>query len=90
MYYIFLSYLASGDELHSISLSYRIGRSTTSRIIRETCEAIWNNLYKEVLFTPTQNGWQEIAQEFKETWNFPNCIGALDGKHVAIIVSFLK
>ncbi|XP_067215723.1 uncharacterized protein [Linepithema humile] len=82
-----IRYLASGDGLHSISLSYRIGRSTTTFIIKETCEAIWNCLNTEELFTPTSNGWQEIAYEFENRWNFPNCIGALDGKHVSIICS---
>jgi len=79
------SYLATGDGLHSISLNYRIGRSTVTLIIKETCEAIWDSLSSEELFTPSENGWREIAHEFEKRWNFPNCIGAMDGKHVAII-----
>lgn len=87
MLFVIFSYLATGNELQSIALCYRTGRSTTSKIIKETCEALWECFYKEELFTPVQNGWRNIAHEF-EIWNFPNCIGALDGKHVAIIVSF--
>lgn len=86
-YIVSFSYLATGDRLHTIALSYRTGTSTTSQIIRETCEAIWDCLYKEILFTPSYNGWQEVAYEFQEKWNFPNCIGALEGKHVTILVS---
>ena len=28
--------------------------------------------------------WEQIVQEFYQQWNFPNCIGAMDGKHVMI------
>ena len=28
--------------------------------------------------------WRNIAQNFYEKWQFPNCLGALDGKHIAV------
>lgn len=28
--------------------------------------------------------WKSIANEFDKRWNFPHCIGAMDGKHVVI------
>ncbi|KAM0727951.1 hypothetical protein ACS0PU_005420 [Formica fusca] len=68
-----------------LSMTIRTGRSTTSGIIKETCQAIWECFHKEELFTPAQNGWGDIAHEFQQMWNFPICISALDGKHVAII-----
>ena len=33
---------------------------------------------------PTSEKWVEISQRFENVANFPNCIGALDGKHVRI------
>ena len=33
---------------------------------------------------PTLQDWINIKKKFYTKWNFPNCIGALDGKHVMI------
>lgn len=80
---ITLRYLATGDSQQSHSFSFRMGRATVSKIIKETCEAIWAVLKIEYLKTPaTQSDWLHIANEFEKEWNFPNCIGALDGKHI--------
>ncbi len=32
----------------------------------------------------TKEEWNFIAQEFYNKWNFPNCVGALDGKYIQI------
>ena len=33
---------------------------------------------------PTEDHWKRIEYGFRTRWNFPNCVGALDGKHVAL------
>lgn len=33
---------------------------------------------------PTTLDYQCIAERFNSIWKFPNCIGAIDGKHVRI------
>ena len=33
----------------------------------------------------TAEEWKSVAQNFHYRWQFPNCIGALDGKHIEIV-----
>ena len=42
------------------------------------------NFLKLFLDTPTKEEWEAIAREYEERWNFPNCIGSMDGKHIEI------
>ena len=38
-----------------------------------------------MLQTPqTEEQWRSVAAEYQKLWQFPHCIGALDGKHIAI------
>jgi len=53
-------------------------------IVLEVCSAIISKLKEEYLSIPSEEDWKRIAKEFWDIWNFPNCIGALDGKHVVI------
>ncbi|GFW97109.1 DDE Tnp4 domain-containing protein [Trichonephila clavipes] len=75
-------YLATGDLMASLSYLFRIGRSSTSAIIKETFEAIISSLKPIVLAKPDQTKWMDIAEAYYEQWQFPNCLGAIDGKHV--------
>jgi hypothetical protein len=34
---------------------------------------------------PTKEKWLQIAHDFYQTSNFPNCLGEIDGKHIRII-----
>lgn len=33
---------------------------------------------------PTTEKWKDVAEKFHSIWNFPNCLGAIDSKHVRI------
>ena len=63
--YLTLRYLASGDSQQSQSFHFRIGKATVSKIINETCAAIWHCLNREYLQPPqSSNQWKRIADDF--------------------------
>jgi len=33
---------------------------------------------------PKTEHWVKVAKSFEELWNFPNYLGAIDGKHISI------
>ena len=52
-------------------------------VVREVCDALYEVLAPEFLRLPSTSAeWEQIASAFEKRWNYPNCIGALDGKHV--------
>ena len=65
--------------------SFLIGHSTAHYIIKETCAVIWKVLSPIYMKKPNSQNWKMIAKDFFEIWNMPNCLGAIDGKHVTII-----
>lgn len=67
-----------------LALSFRISKSSVSTIVIEVCKAIWDNLNSIHLPTPTIEDFKSIEKEFYEKWDYPNCIGSLDGKHIRI------
>ena len=78
-----LRHLATGESHISLSLQYRIGRQTISKIIPETCEAIYEVLAPVYVNTPTSSReWLAISKQSEERWNLPHVLGALDGKHI--------
>uniref|UniRef100_A0A3P9L215 DDE Tnp4 domain-containing protein n=1 Tax=Oryzias latipes TaxID=8090 RepID=A0A3P9L215_ORYLA len=48
------------------------------------CDALWHCLRDEHLPVPTEEMWRSTARRFHERWNFPDCLGAMDGKHIFI------
>ncbi|XP_017476758.1 PREDICTED: putative nuclease HARBI1 [Rhagoletis zephyria] len=80
-----LRYLATGDSFSSLMTVFLLGKTTICHIIHETCAALYAILKDEFLKIPsTTEEWVTVADRFEQRWNFPNCCGALDGKHIAI------
>ncbi|XP_044133116.1 protein ANTAGONIST OF LIKE HETEROCHROMATIN PROTEIN 1-like [Bufo gargarizans] len=81
---ITLRFLATGNSFASLHFEFGMGTSTISGIVRATCATMWLRLRAAVLPQPTRQQWLQIAQGFQDRAQFPNCIGALDGKHIQV------
>lgn len=82
---ITLHYLAEGTSFSAIAMHYSIGISTVSGIVKEVCHAICSVMQPLYLPVPTTHDqWKTIADGFNDIWNFPNCVGAVDGKHIIV------
>ena len=80
-----LRHMASGNDYASLEYTFRVPANTISNFIPEVCEAIVMCYKDEVMELPrSEDKWKAIAQDFATKWNLPHCLGALDGKHVAI------
>ena len=82
-YYNF-SFLTHGDSYGSLANRFQLGTSTIHGIIPETCNAIYQVLQPIVLKEPDATDWARIDRGFWRRWDFPNCIGVIDGKHYMI------
>jgi len=75
-------YLCSGMDTMSLQYLYKLSQPSISRIIKETCGALWDALAVEFLKLPAEQQWERIAEDFVTLRDFPNCVGCIDGKHV--------
>ena len=82
---ITLRHLATGESYHSLAFQFRVPHNTISLLVKEVCESIVEEFQAEVICTPTNAAeWKELADRFYSRWQLPHCLGAIDGKHVAI------
>lgn len=72
----------------SLQYEFGIGRSTIPKIIRHCCKVIWTILQPVEMPEPTKETWLAIAEQFYAKTNFPNCVGAIDGKHIRCVNPF--
>lgn len=61
-----------------------MGKTTVAEIVAETVVAIWEELQPIHMPVPSEENLRSVAEDFLSIWNFPNCVGAIDGKHVPI------
>ncbi|KAH7710621.1 hypothetical protein AAVH_22077 [Aphelenchoides avenae] len=63
---------------------FRVSHHAVSAIVFETCSVIYEDLRDDCLRTPSTQTpeWAPVVECFRNRWNCPNTLGAIDGKHV--------
>ena len=81
-----IQFLVTGESLGSLSLRLCISnQQMISYIIKSVCNAIVKYLVLLYLRVPSaEEEWLSTAEKFESRWQYPNAIGAVDGKHVVI------
>ncbi|XP_068118950.1 uncharacterized protein [Hyperolius riggenbachi] len=83
---ITLRFLATGHSYAALHYQFLMGRSTIRYLVLDTCKLIWKTLQPEFMPPPDLPMWEANIQHFWEKHQFPNCLGAVDGKHVRIVM----
>lgn len=81
---IVLEFLASGTICRHMSSVYRVSKASMYQMIDQVCNALIIE-FKGEFMTFSNENWLSVANEFNYRWNLPNCIGAIDGRHVPIL-----
>ncbi|CAD7081567.1 unnamed protein product [Hermetia illucens] len=78
-----LEYFACGSLQRHIASVHRISKQHFGKIIDEVSIALISAL-NEYIPPYDANVMINAANDFNYQWNFPNCVGSIDGKHIAI------
>lgn len=80
----YLRFLTFAEPFQSLALRCGVREQVVSEIVTDTCSTIWDALKDEYLPMPSIETWCSVAEGYYERWNFPNCIGCIDGKNIKI------
>lgn len=68
----------------SLAAQFSVGERTVGEIVEDVCVAIVKELGYAIKTPDGEEEWQVVSDYFYERWDYPNCIGALDGCHILI------
>lgn len=80
---MFYRYFSCGSLQRHIASYYRVSKASFCNMIDLVCNAICIEMQDEIPKLSKEQ-WLHIANRYNTKWNFPNCLGSIDGKHVAI------
>ncbi|XP_068237165.1 putative nuclease HARBI1 [Palaemon carinicauda] len=68
-----------------LQYSFRVEASTICQFMSKVCKAIITVYKDEMLCCPkSEEEWKEVSAMFSSRFNYHNCLGAVDGKHITI------
>ena len=82
---VLFRFLATGCSFSEVHYTFRYGKSTARGIMQKVCKVIREYLYDLCFPELTKQEWLKIKEGFRCEAQFPNCIGAIDGKHVRLV-----
>jgi len=77
-------FLSTGASYAALADSFRLGISTIHYIIKEVCEAVWKTMAPLHMPVPPTEMLLATSNKFCLKWNFPNCVGSIDGIHIRL------
>ena len=80
-----LRQLSTGESYTSLQYQWRVGRTTICKFVPQVCKAILKEFQPDYLMCPTDpEDRRKVDERFRNRWNVPHAVSALDGKHIAI------
>ena len=80
-----LRHLATGDSYTTLQYAFRVASLTIEKFVPEVWDAITRAYRDQVMRCPTlSEDWLLVESVFRQRWNFPHALGALDGRHIPI------
>ena len=80
-----LRFLATGESYESLQYHFKIHRTTIGRFVPLVYKAVYSCLKEKYLKMPkTEEERKSLADKTFDYWQFPNAIGAMDGKHTSL------
>ena len=83
----FLYRLARGDYLGTVAELTGLGTSTVCEIVKEVSFSIVHHLWQKFVaknFPDNSEKERDIMESIESKWQYPCCVGALDGCHIPI------
>ena len=77
--------LGTNVEYRTISHLFGVGVSTVCVVLHEFCSAVVNVMTAKYMNIPAGEHLKRIINGFLTKWDFPQCVGAIDGSHIPII-----